>query len=962
MHIGDTLHGFTLTRIEQVPDLESRVYLYEHKKSGASLMYLENEDVEKAFSIGFKTIPDTDTGIFHILEHSVLNGSEKYPVKEPFVDLLKSSMATFLNAMTFPDKTMYPIASTNEKDFLNLMSVYMDAVLRPRIYSKPEIFWQEGWHLELPEDGEPYFNGVVYNEMKGAYSSADTVMLKMLGRVMFPSNTYGRSSGGDPEFIPTLTYEAFLDGHRKYYHPENSFIFLYGKMDLAEKLAFLDTEYLSKYDRLYNEFDIPMQKPLGFNRLDANYMIDPSESEERNAMCGLALSASDFSDRETNLALDLIVRTLTSSNEAPLKKKILEAGLGSDLDTFLYDGILQSYLILLLRKTDAAEADRFLAVLREAIEEICREGIDREALAAALNFTEFTMREGDTGRLPKGLELGINVMDGWLYGADPIPYLSRLDVVDSVRAKLDTDYPEQLLRRVFLDNGHSALVVLHPSKTLAAENAAAEAARAKAYADSLTEAEKEEIREQNRRLKVFQTETDTPEASATLPRLSRTDLGTACMPDIPTEVTEKDGMTYLYHPLSTGGIVYAHYYFDVSDFTLEELSAASLLTGMMGELSTEAHSPFALQTAVKSCLGDLSVTLEQKDDPVSDFRRVYVHATASALDANADRIVPLLREVLFGTKLDASEVTTLLRQQAIMGEQHLVAAGNRYAMMRAAAALSDVGKADDAIDGYGYYTFVKSALADLGDGSALCAKLEELSVRLFASPCAVSVSGRREIADKLLKPLAENANNSLQKPNKPHYDVQFDATCAIKIPGAVAYDALCADLTAKGYAYDGKAYLLGRILTYDYLWNRVRVQGGAYGCSASVDPYGTFVCSSYRDPNVDRTLDVFLDTVSYLKAFAPEEVEMDGYIVGVIASFDRPIRPKAAAALADTRYFCGITEQRRQAIRSDVLKAQAEDIRALVPSFEDLSSVSRICVVGAAEKVADSQKSFDLVI
>lgn len=555
MELGTILHGFRLENIQPVPDLHAQAYRFIHEKSGARLLWLENDDIEKTFSIGFKTIPQDNTGVFHILEHSVLCGSEKYPVKEPFVDLLKTSMQTFLNAMTFPDKTVYPVASPNEKDFLNLIGVYMDAVLHPRIYQKKEIFMQEGWHLEFAEDGTPSFNGVVYNEMKGVYSNADSLLDEYINRAMFPDTTYSANSGGWPAEIPTLTYEHFLSEHKKYYHPENSYIFLYGQMDIDRILGFIDDEYLSHYDREGNQFEIESQKPLGFSRTNATYMVGAGEPLENNALIGSAFLAGEYNDCEDNLALDLILETLASTNDSPLKKAMLDRGFGQEFSAGLYNGIKQNFAVCVLRKADENRADEYEAALREAVEKIASDGIDREVLTAALNAREFACRENDHYG-PAGIGLALDAMSGWLYGDDPVPYLSALNVIASLRQKFATDYPEKLLHRIFCESPHSAMVVLTPSATMAEEDSRAERERAAAYAASLSEEEMAAVKADNEKLAIFQSSEDTPEAKATLPVLSLSDLSREPTPEIPTLTDCRDGVTRLFHPLPTNGILY----------------------------------------------------------------------------------------------------------------------------------------------------------------------------------------------------------------------------------------------------------------------------------------------------------------------------------------------------------------------------------------------------------------------
>lgn len=960
METGTRLHGFLLESVQDVPDLKAKACRFTHEKSGAQLLYVENDDIEKTFSIAFKTIPHDKTGTFHILEHSVLCGSEKYPVREPFVDLMKTSMQTFLNAMTFPDKTMYPIASPNEKDFMNLMSVYMDAVFRPRIYQKKEIFMQEGWHLELPEDGEPAFNGVVYNEMKGAYSSADSLLEEYLTRAMFPDNAYSANSGGWPADIPTLTYEQFLDEHRKYYHPENSYIFLYGQMDLEEKLAFLDDEYLSKYDRQGNSFVIDEQKPLGYTKKTETYMVGAGEALENNAIIGCAFMAGDYSRREENLALELILETLSSTNESPLKKAILAGGFGQEFSASLYNGIQQNVVYCCLRKADEARADDFLAALRETVGHLADEGIDRSALGAALNAREFACRENDHYG-PAGIGLAVEVMSGWLYGADPVPYLTSLDIIASLREKFKTDYPEQLLRRVILESEHSAMVVLTPSATMAEELSRDEKERAAAYAASLSEEELAAVRADNEALRVFQSSEDTPEAKATLPVLSLSDLSPEPTPDIPTLTDRRDGVTRLFHPMSTNGILYASLYFDIAALPYEDMSALSLLCRMLTNLPTENYTTIGLDTAIKADLGMLTfeptVVRDHKNGAV---RRMLV-ARVSALAANTEKMLPMLRECALCTVYDPQEVMKLLQQEVIYGEQYLVGAGHQYALYRARAAASEEGKYNDAFDGYGYLEFVRGALRDFGDGAALCARLQALAQRVFGTCLStVSVSCDKENYPAFLaQPLNFTAISATAA--APALYPAFSKRQAIRIPASVAFDGACMNFAAAGAAYSGKMGVMARIVSLDYLWNAVRVRGGAYGVGMMADDNGLFSFYSYRDPSVRKTLDAYLDTAAYLRGFEADETAMTGYVIGHVSASDRPLRPKMLSRVADTRYFAHITHEDRARLRAEALAVTAEDVRAFADVFAAAAEHMTVCTVASAEKIDADAELFDAI-
>ena len=945
------IHGFRLERSVDVPDLESVAHVFVHDISGARLLYLENNDPEKVFSIAFKTVPTDSTGVFHILEHSVLCGSKKYPLREPFVDLLKTSMQTFLNAMTFSDKTMYPVASMNEKDFINLMSVYMDAVFAPRIYEKKEIFMQEGWHLEIPEEGEPYFNGVVYNEMKGAFSNADRVLYDELNRALFPDTTYSYCSGGAPAHIPELTYESFLERHSKFYHPENSFIFLYGQMDFEEKLEYIDREYLSKYPRIHCQIDIKEQKPIGFVKKNARYIIGEEESEKNNAKIALGYVFGDFTSRVDTLLMNVICESIAGTNEAPLKKAILSSGFGEELSAYV-DAERYSQLVFELHKADEAAADRFKAFLHDEIAKICEKGIDREAMTACLNVREFELRENDHYG-PAGLNYAIDVMSGWLYGADPIPYLTSVAIIEEVRRLLDTSAPEDLLRRAVLESNHAAEVVLAPSKTLKAEQLAEEQARARAYFEAMTEEEVARCKEENASLRAFQTAEDTAEAKAMLPHLSLDDVSKDVSPDIPTAQKTEQGITVLHHDIPTNGIIYTTYYFDVSHLPFEVIPKLSLLTKLLSSLPTASYTTAKLDTALKTYLGSFAFGFECVDHKTDGTSTRYFTVTSSALAANMDQIGKFVEEVALTTSFDKEEIKRLLQQELISYEQILVGAGNYFASMRAKAAKRNSAKLEDAAGGYGYLEFLRSAVKSYDENPSFVEELQALAKAVFChSKLTISVSCDSEMYTKFFQRPINFANNSLQNSPNPMVFPEFSKRQGISIPAAVAFNALCYDYKEKGFTYSGRLMLLSRITSLDYLWNKVRVQGGAYGVSLAIDDSGFICFSSYRDPNVGQTLEAYEATSEYLRHFEADKTTMEGYIIATISGSDKPLRPKRKAKVGDIRHMAGITHDYRQRLRAEILSATAEDIAALAEVFSSLKGTETVCVVAGQDKIA----------
>ena len=809
---------------------------------------------------------------------------------------------------------------------------------------------QEGWHLEIPEEGDPYFNGVVYNEMKGAFSRADRVMYDLLSQSLFPDTTYSFCSGGAPEHIPELTYEQFVAHHQKFYHPENSFIFLYGQMDFEAKLAYIDAEYLSKYPKINCQIEIKEQKPIGFLKKNATYVIGDEESEERNAKMCLGYVFGDFKDRVNNLLMDVICESIAGTNEAPLKKAILSSGFGEEFSAYV-DAERYSQLVFELHKADQKDADAFREFLHEEVRKICRAGIDRAAMTACLNIREFTLRENDHYG-PAGLNYAIDVMQGWLYGADPIPYLSALPLVAEVRRLLETSAPEDLLRRAILESDHCAQVVLSPSKTLKAEQDAREKVMAKACYDAMTREQIAICKQENASLRQFQTELDTPEAKATLPHLSLSDLSPEVTPDIPTEEKQENGIPVLYHPIATNGILYTYYYFDVSRLPYGEMPKLSLLCRMLSALPTKQYTTATLDTAIKTYLGSLSFNIEVIEDKKTGEVRRYVIVGSSAIESNIDKIGTFIEEVALTTSFDREEVKLLLQQELISNEQFLLGAGNYFASTRAKAQKNDTAKYEDAIQGLGFLTYLRFAVSSFDATPDFCEGIAALSKAVFEeSPLLISVSAEASLYQKFFERPVGFANNCLQNSQNPPVFPAFSKCEAVTIPAAVAFDALCYDLKEKGFAYSGRYTLASRIVSLDYLWNKVRVQGGAYGVSLSIDNNGIVSFSSYRDPNVAQTLDTYKATADYLRQFEADEVSMAGYIIGVISGSDKPLRPKRKAKVGDLRYLSHTDKAYRQALRDDILSAKAEDMVALAEVFEALVGTESVCVVAGQDKI-----------
>ena len=938
MQVNDLIHGFRVLASEPLAEIGATLWRMEYEKNGAQLVWLERDDDNKTFAITFKTIPQDDTGVFHILEHSVLNGSEKYPVREPFVELLKSSLSTFLNAFTFPDKTMYPVSSRNDADFLNLMDVYLDAVLHPLCIHDDHAFLQEGWHYEPAEDGSVIVNGVVFNEMKVDYSNPDSRLRQTLLRCLFPDMAYGYSSGGDPAHIPELTYEGYCASHARFYHPSNSRILLDGSVDLDAALGKLDS-FLRDYNRIDPDADIPMQQPVT-NTATAYYEIGPEDRTENKALLARGWVYGRFDEPEKTIALNAVASALTGTNDAPLKKALLDAGICEDLSFGTDDGMQQNYAYLVLYDADETRADEAWRITEDTLRRLADGALDRDRLRNVLRRIEFSTREKDYGRMSRGVVYAIQSMDAWLYGGDPAQGLRYSAVFDSLREKLDAGWFESFLRETFLDNPHAATVTLLPSKTLGAETAEAERQRLAAVQAGWTAEESARIAARFAELRERQQADDTPEQLATLPRLQLADIpekGVYTAED----VRELDGTTVLHHDLKTDGITYLDLLFDVSDLPYASLPQLSMLTMLLTDLATEHYTPMALSDALEGALGRFvtGATVAEKDGTVRPMFTVQL----ALLDAGKADAARLTDEILNRTRFDDPEaIAQLLRQSRIMLEQDISSGGNRFAAMRALAMCTARGAVREALDGVTLLRALQAAeRAFETEPETLGAELAALAARIFSRRrVTVSLTGaydetflRGMLAVLSDAPMGERA---VYVPLKKQRE-------GFVIPAEIGYGARCAVLDTP---YNGAIECAAQMLTYDYLWNAVRVQGGAYGTGWRAGRLGDIVATSYRDPNVAKSLETFGTCGSALRDMSRDAAETEKYIISAIGNLEPLETPRAAGTAAAARTLSGVTNDDLQRQRSELLAATPETLAAIADAVDRANADAAICVIG----------------
>ncbi|MBR2534034.1 MAG: insulinase family protein [Erysipelotrichaceae bacterium] len=964
MQINDRIHGFKITNIRHIDEIKADLYEMIHEQTKARTIWLKRDDENKTFSIAFKTTPVDDTGVFHILEHSVLNGSKRYPVREPFVDLLKGSLQTFLNAMTYPDKTVYPVSSRNNKDFINLMRVYLDAVFYPNVLSNPNIFYQEGWHYELNDPKEdPIYKGVVFNEMKGAFSSPDGLRSRYMMHSLFPDTCYGNESGGDPEHITDLTYEQFCNAHRKHYSPSNSYIILDGDMDIEQVLGIINDEYLSHFDSEGEVTLIEKQKAVMADPVTIEFEVSPEESGEGKAQASYGYVIGDFNDNEKVAAFSLISSVLCGTNESPLKKAILSKGLAEDVSFDVQDGILQPFVEIDVINTDLEKEEEIYRTIREELERTIREGLDREELEATLNQREFKAKERDFGGAPKGLVFALSALDSWLYDGDPVDSICFDRLFDELRKKISTTYYEDLISDLILNSRHCAKVLLKPSNVLGQKKAEHEKEKLLNIASTWSDRDREELTEMNRRLQKWQAEEDTPEQKATLPALHLEDLKKTPT-EYPLEVCLHIGTnTVLKHSNDTDGISYVTLNIEADDLELREYAVLIQLLSYLGKLKTEHYDPLTLSRLMKSILGDFSGSFSPSITYHSHDQKNVASISWSCLHRNDDEAVRLVKEILYTTDFsDKKAVRDILKQNIFIMEQGFINAGHSFALQRAAAHCSSLAIVSENAGGYEAYRYLR----DLDENwetkaDGFIAKLEELKKRLFIKE-RYTVSVASEDMPAIVKALLDDAPNGTVGETTEKKPLAHKRE-GIAVPANISYAAKSSALR-EDIKDLGVMYVISNILTYDYLWNNIRVKGGAYGCGFRCGFAKATNFYSYRDPNPANSLKIYRDVTEYLKEFCSRKDDIENYIVGTTGDFDPLLSVKSAIRASDTEYLMEISLEDKQEILNQILSADREKIREAIRLFEKMNQEDNVCVIGnrdALEKCKDQlDEIFDL--
>ncbi|HKL99673.1 MAG TPA: insulinase family protein [Mobilitalea sp.] len=964
--------SYKIVSEEELIDLNGRGTLLVHQRTGARVVLVANDDINKVFSIGFRTPPKNSTGVAHIIEHSVLCGSKNFPAKDPFIELAKGSLNTFLNAMTYSDRTVYPIASQNDQDFKNLMHVYMDAVLYPNIYSHKEIFEQEGWHYELEDEkSELKYNGVVYNEMKGAFSSPEQQLYRMNLNSLFPDTAYGVESGGDPEFIPELSYEEFLEFHRTYYHPSNSYIYLYGDMDFEERLSWMDREYLSKYDTLKVNSEIKRQKSFdSLREITDYYSLGEGENLAENTYLSYNTVVGNTLSKELNLSFTILDYVLLEAPGAPVKQALLDASVGRDIMSNYSSEYLQPMYSIIAKNSDEDKKEQFLTIIKETLTRVAEQGLEERSLRAAINFFEFKYREADFGSFPKGLIYGLRTMSTWLYeDKEPFQNLRDSQLYDSLKEKIGTGYYEQLIKDYLLNNPHASFIVLKPRIGLNAETEAKVKRVLAAYKESLPKEELRRIVEETKHLKKYQDTPSTKEELETIPMLSREDIGSEPQPLYNKERT-LNGVKVIHHEVFTNEIAYLRLLFDVSEIPEELIPYMSLLSMVLGYVNTENYCYMELSNEINVHTG--GIFTDVKSYSIKGGTDSYYPEFEFGTKVMYDKIPEafrLIEEMIYRTSFDDyKRLREIIDEMKSRMQMRFNSSGHSVAVDRAMSYYSPHGLFKEMVSGISLYRFLEDITAHFDEmKDSVISKFKELMLKIFTKDkLLVSITADEKgyecfaerftlFADGLKCKAEEALSDSYHKTELIPKRLNEGFKAAMQ----VQYVARAGNYIRAGYHYSGALKVLKVILSYDFLWNNVRVKGGAYGCMCGFSGIdGDAYFTSYRDPKLLETNQIFEKISEYVKNFTADERDLTKNIIGTISSLDTPLTPQNKGSRSLSFYLAGVSIEDLQRERDQIRNVTNEDIRALSGLVGSILEQGNICVIGNEVKVEENRELF----
>ncbi len=962
----EDLSAFTVIERRRITDLNSEGYILKHKKTGANITLLLNDDENKVFYIGFRTPPKDSTGVAHILEHSVLCGSKHFPVKDPFIELAKGSLNTFLNAMTYPDKTVYPVASCNDKDFRNLVHVYLDAVFYPNIYKEDKIFKQEGWHYEMENtEDELTINGVVYNEMKGAFSSPDDVVEREIMNSLYPDTTYGLESGGDPEVIPELSYEEFLAFHRKFYHPSNSYIYLYGNLDAVEYLTFIDEEYLSGYEERKVDSEIGLQKPFEkTNELIREYSVMEDEPVFENTYLTYNVSMGTSLDRKLYVAMDILDYVLCQVPGAPVKQALLDRGIGKDVYSSMENGIYQPYFSVVAKNAEEAQKEAFVETIEEVLTKLVTDGLNQKALAAAINYYEFKYREADFGSYPKGLILGLQAMESWLYDeTKPFLHIEANETFRELREAIGTDYFEGLIEKYFLKNTHKTILVVKPVPGLTTKKDQQLQKRLQSYKETLSQAEKQEIVDQTRALRAYQEEESSEEALKTIPLLTREDMKKEATAYV-NEVRQIDGTTFVFHDIFTNGIGYLNLLFDLKQVPERLFPYLGILKTVLMMVDTEHFSYGELSNEVNIHTGGIKAVVNTYTN-ANEMRkyRVMLEIRSRALYEKRDKALELMKEIILTSRFDdGKRLHEVIAEAKSRLQAAMTSAGHSTAALRALSYFSPTAAVSEEISGIPQYRLLEELDKNFeAKKEELISNLKELTVCIFRPEnLLVDYTASKESWEGLEEAVREFKSALITEPIEEtgYTPVLTKRNEGFMTAGQVQFVCRAGNFIEKGLPYTGSLKVLKVMMGYDYLWNQVRVKGGAYGCMCSFYKNGDGYFVSYRDPNLTKTIEVYEKAADYIKNAKLDERTVTQFIIGAISELDTPMTPATRGSYSLGGYLTGLSMERVQKEREELLATTGEELNGLYRYVQAFMEENCLCVVGNGEKIKENQQLF----
>ncbi len=965
IELNESLHGFRLVRQEPIKEIQAETLMFEHEKSGAQLMYMDCEDDNKVFSITLRTPPANDRGVAHILEHSVLCGSKQFPVKEPFVELMKGSLQTFLNAMTFPDKTMYPVASRNEKDFFNLMHVYLDAVFFPRITE--ETFMQEGWHYELEDkDADLEYKGVVFNEMKGVFSSPENILDRYLAHSLFPKTTYGYESGGDPKDIPELTYQEFKDFHTRYYHPSNSRLFIYGDCDIAACLKFIDDQYLSHFSKQPVDSTIQFQRKFSKpKRREISYAVSKDESLEKKTFIVLGMKLGKSTNHEHCMGMEILSHILLGTAASPLRKALMDSELGTEvIGGGFDDNRAETMMAVGLKGTEAANETKILDLIFSTLKNLAENGIDPDVVKSSINTIDFKLREANFGGFPKGIVYNIHAMGSWLYDADPMMHLKYDRLMKKIKKRASDGYFENLIGKHLLNNKHQSIVVLTPKPGLEEKEAAKLRKRLREVKKTMNEEQLDQLVEKTRILQEMQITPDPPEALDSLPTLSLGDCNRESQ-EYPLQIKRKDGPQVLFHDLFTNKIAYTQMCFDTRAVPQDHLQYLPLLGRLILGMGTKKRDYVELSKQIGINTGGMSGS-HYTFSPLADRNQVrsFLNISGTALMEKSGELFGLFQEVLMERSFgDHKRLLEILRSTRANLEASIIPQGNQYVLARLQAYSSKLGRFDETTDGLTYYDFIKNLLERAEkDPAKVANEFEKVASWVFTQDnLLVNLTAEGKDLNKLQKN-AEHMAKDLPAGGSTGEQWDFEGPPqdeAFLTTSTIQYVGKGINLYDLGFEYTGKFEAVKAILRTGYLWDRVRVQGGAYGCSLSFDSFtGDLGIVSYRDPNLGETLDVFDGIGDFLEQLELSGKELEKIVIGAVGHLDPPLTPDRKGAISKTEFLTGLSRDIRQKRRDELFSVTLKDVKEFAGLFKQLRDEGRVCVLGNESKIKKEKKRF----